>query len=145
MIEPLYVAARGVLLDALYALGDQREVLILTGDQAIYIHTGAADRAVAEFTTDGDLVVNPEQLKTMDPADLARTEAGLTSGSAVGPYAGATRVVAPCAATPSSDTPGTQKVVDTNPIPHRNRGEIANSEGAQIARRPSGRFFPPNL
>ncbi len=64
MIEPLYVAARGVLLDALDALGEQREALILAGAQAIYIHTGAADLAVAEFTTDGDLVVNPEQLKT---------------------------------------------------------------------------------
>jgi hypothetical protein len=59
VIEPLYVAARGVLLDALDALGEQREALILAGAQAIYIHTGAADRAVAEFTTDGDLVVNP--------------------------------------------------------------------------------------
>ena len=64
MIEPLYVAAREVLLDALDALGEKREALILAGAQAIYIHTGAADLAVAEFTTDGDLVVNPEQLKT---------------------------------------------------------------------------------
>lgn len=63
MIEPLYVAARGVLLDALDALGEQREALILAGAQAIYMHTGAADLAVAEFTTDGDLVVVPEQLK----------------------------------------------------------------------------------
>ena len=63
MIEPLYVAARGVLLDALDALSEQREALILAGAQAIYVHTGAADLAVAEFTTDGDLVVNPEQLK----------------------------------------------------------------------------------
>ena len=63
MIEPLYVAARGVLLDALDALGEQREALILAGAQAIYIHTGAADLAVAEFTTDGNLVVDPEQLR----------------------------------------------------------------------------------
>ena len=63
MIEPLYVAARGVLLGALDALGAQREALILAGAQAIYIHTGAADLAVAEFTTDGDLVVVPDQLK----------------------------------------------------------------------------------
>jgi hypothetical protein len=31
VIEPLYVAAREVLLDALDALGDQREALILAG------------------------------------------------------------------------------------------------------------------
>ena len=38
MIEPLYVAARGVLLDALDALGDQREALVLAAAQAIYSH-----------------------------------------------------------------------------------------------------------
>jgi hypothetical protein len=52
-----------VLLDALEGLGDQRDALILAGAQAIYIHTGAADLAIAEFTTDGDLVVVPDQLK----------------------------------------------------------------------------------
>ena len=64
VIGPLYVAAREVLLDALDALGEQREALILASTPFMYIHTGAADLAVAEFTTDGDLVVNPEQLKT---------------------------------------------------------------------------------
>ena len=38
MIDPLHVAARGVLHDALDALGDQREALILAGAQAIYSH-----------------------------------------------------------------------------------------------------------
>ena len=80
MIEPLYVAARGVLLDALDALGDQREALILAGAQAIYIHTGAADLAVAEFTTDGDLVVNPEQLKTQPRLSEAMERAHFRSG-----------------------------------------------------------------
>jgi hypothetical protein len=61
--DPLYVAARGVLLDALEGLGEQRDALILAGSQAIYVHTGAADLAIAEFTTDGDLVVVPDQLK----------------------------------------------------------------------------------
>ena len=51
MIEPLYVAAGEVLRDALEALGDQREALILAGARAIYIHIGAANPAVAEFTT----------------------------------------------------------------------------------------------
>jgi hypothetical protein len=80
VIEPLYVAARGVLLDALDALGEQREALILAGAQAIYIHTGAADLAVAEFTTDGDLVVNPEQLKTQPRLSEAMERAHFRSG-----------------------------------------------------------------
>ena len=80
MIEQLYVAAREVLLDALDALGEQREALILAGAQAIYIHTGAADLAVAEFTTDGDLVVNPEKLKTQPRLSEAMERAHFRSG-----------------------------------------------------------------
>jgi hypothetical protein len=85
VIEPLYVAARGVLLDALDALGEQREALILAGAQAIYIHTGAADLAVAEFTTDGDLVVVPDQLKVQprlsEAMERAQFRPGLQPGS----------------------------------------------------------------
>jgi hypothetical protein len=50
--DPLYVNAREVLLDALEALGPHRASLILVGAQAIYLHTGEADIAVAPFTTD---------------------------------------------------------------------------------------------
>ena len=53
--DPQYVVARGVLLDALEALGAQRPAVIPVGAQAIYRHTGAIDLAVAEFTTDGAL------------------------------------------------------------------------------------------
>jgi hypothetical protein len=85
VIEPLYVAARGVLLDALDALGEQRGALILAGAQAIYIHTGAADLAVAEFTTDGDLVVVPDQLKVQprlsEAMERAQFRPGLQPGS----------------------------------------------------------------
>jgi hypothetical protein len=35
---------------------------VLVGAQAIYIHTGDAGLAVAESTTDGDLVLNPERV-----------------------------------------------------------------------------------
>jgi len=80
VIEPLYVVAREVLLDALDALSEQREALILAGARAIYIHTGAADLAVAEFTTDGDLVVNPEQLKAQPRLSEAMERAHFRSG-----------------------------------------------------------------
>jgi len=85
VIDPLYVAARGVLLDALEALGEQREALILAGAQAIYIHTGAANLAVAEFTTDGDLVVVPDQLKVrprlFEAMERAQFRSGVQPGS----------------------------------------------------------------
>ena len=41
--DPLYIAARGALLDALEALGPQRHAVILVGAQAIYLYTGAID------------------------------------------------------------------------------------------------------
>lgn len=60
--DPLYVLAREVLLDALEALGPHRASLVLVGAQAIYLHTGDADLAVAPFTTDADVVVDPGAL-----------------------------------------------------------------------------------
>lgn len=61
--DPEYVLARRVLLDALEALGDQRSAVVLVGAQAIYLHTGDADLAVAPYTTDGDLALDPSRLK----------------------------------------------------------------------------------
>jgi hypothetical protein len=57
--DPEYVAARRVLLDALHALGNHRKAVVLVGAQAIYLHVGPGDMAVAPFTTDGDLALNP--------------------------------------------------------------------------------------
>jgi len=57
-----YVVARRALLDALEALEGHRDALVLVGAQAIYLHTGAAQFAVAEFTTDGDVAIDPRRL-----------------------------------------------------------------------------------
>jgi hypothetical protein len=54
----IYAAARAVLLDALQALGTQRDAVILAGAQAIYLHTGAIELPVAEYTTDADERIN---------------------------------------------------------------------------------------
>jgi hypothetical protein len=47
----LLVAARGALLDALVALREHLDAVIVVGAQAIYLHTGAAPVALAEATT----------------------------------------------------------------------------------------------
>jgi hypothetical protein len=57
--EELYVRARSALLDAAEALGPHLGAVVLVGAQAIYVHTGDADLAVAEYTTDADLAVAP--------------------------------------------------------------------------------------
>jgi Nucleotidyltransferase len=61
--DPALVAARRVLLDALDALGEQRAAVILVGAQAIYLHTGEGDLAVAPFTLDADLALEPAALR----------------------------------------------------------------------------------
>jgi hypothetical protein len=60
--DPLYVAARRALLDALEALQLHLDALVLVGAQAIYLHVGEADLAVAPATTDGDVAIDPARL-----------------------------------------------------------------------------------
>ena len=60
--DPLYVRARAALLDATDAMAEQINALVLVGAQAIYLHTGDADLAVAEYTTDADFTIGPADL-----------------------------------------------------------------------------------
>jgi hypothetical protein len=60
--DPVYVAARRVLLDALDALSAHRDAVVLIGAHAVYLRTGAGDIAVAPFTTDADLAIDPSLL-----------------------------------------------------------------------------------
>lgn len=75
-MDRLYVMARRVLLDTLEALGSHRDAAILVGAQAIYLHTGVAELAVAEFTTDADLAFDPELLEEVPPLEKALRDAG---------------------------------------------------------------------
>jgi hypothetical protein len=70
------VAARSALLDALEALADQRDALVLVGAQAIYLHTGAAPVALAEATKDTDLAVDPRVLNDDPLLEEAMQRAG---------------------------------------------------------------------
>lgn len=75
-MDELYVIARRVLLDALEALGAHRNATILVGAQAIYLHTGDAELAVAEYTTDADLALDPDLLDEIPPLEKALQDAG---------------------------------------------------------------------
>lgn len=72
----LLVAARSALLDALDALADHREALVLIGAQAIYLQTGATTLALAEATKDSDLAVDPRELDDHPLLDDVMTRAG---------------------------------------------------------------------
>lgn len=74
-VDPIYVAARATLLDALQALEGHRASIILVGAQAVYLHTGDADVAVAPYTTDGDLALDPRIL-----GDQPALEAAMVAG-----------------------------------------------------------------
>lgn len=60
--DPLYILARRALLDGLAALEPHLTSIVVIGAQAVYLHTGPSDLAVAEFTTDADLAISPEFL-----------------------------------------------------------------------------------
>lgn len=62
MPDALYVRARAALLDAVEALGAHLDAVVLVGAQAVYLHTGDADLAVAEYTTDADFTISPGEL-----------------------------------------------------------------------------------
>jgi len=80
---PEYVAARRVLLDALEALGEQRQALVLVGAQTIYLHTGAWTLATAEYTTDADIAVDTTSTATALRALTADDLAGNVAREAV--------------------------------------------------------------
>lgn len=90
--EPLYVEARSVLLDALDALREHRDSIILVGAQAVYMHTGAADMAVAEYTTDADLALDPRRLQPLLELAEALTAAGFRPSAHPGTWISAANV-----------------------------------------------------
>ena len=83
MVVPVsveYVAARRILLNAVVALHKHPDPVVLVGAQAIYVWTGSADFdvAVAPYTTDADLVLDPALLGENPQVDEVMVAAGFT-------------------------------------------------------------------
>lgn len=57
----LLVRARSALLDALTALADHPDAVVVIGAQAVYLRTGSLQVALAETTKDSDLALDPER------------------------------------------------------------------------------------
>lgn len=74
----LLVQARSALLDALEALRDQNDAVVLIGAQAIYLHTGSADIALAETTKDSDLALDTRLLADDPRIEQAMRAAGFS-------------------------------------------------------------------
>lgn len=75
-VDPEYVEARRVLLNALEALALHAPALVTAGAQAVYLRVGDGDLAVAPYTTDGDIAVNPESLALDPTIEAVMTAAG---------------------------------------------------------------------
>lgn len=81
--------ARTGLLDALEALESHIDALVIVGAQAVYLHTGAMEIALAEFTTDGDIAIDPDLLSSDPLIEEAMRAAGFTPdprSSAIGSW-----------------------------------------------------------
>jgi hypothetical protein len=76
--DQLHVRARSALLDAVEALKAHLDAVVLVGAQAVYLHTGAADLAVAEYTTDADFALRPGDLADTPLLAEALTDAGFS-------------------------------------------------------------------
>lgn len=77
-IDPQYVAARRILLDALEALAEHEQAVIVAGAQAIYLRTGEGEIGIAPYTTDGDLAIDPALLRDEPQLDAAMRAAHFT-------------------------------------------------------------------
>jgi hypothetical protein len=75
-LDPRYVAARRVLLDALFALAPHGKAFVVAGAQAVYLRTGLNDIAIAPYTTDGDLALDPTLLGDDPELEATMRQAG---------------------------------------------------------------------
>jgi hypothetical protein len=82
-LDPLYVAARRVLLDALVTLAPHGKAIIVVGAQAVYLRTGLSDVAIAiaPYTTDGDLALDPSLLGDEPDLEASMQAAGFRLAS----------------------------------------------------------------
>jgi hypothetical protein len=75
-LDPRYVAARRVLLNALEALAPHGKAVVVAGAQAVYLRTGITDVGITPFTTDGDLALDPGLLGDEPNLEEAMRTAG---------------------------------------------------------------------
>ncbi len=72
----LYIYARRVLLDALTALEPHLNAVILVGAQAVYLQTEKRLPSYQAYTTDADLVLEPDNLADEPPLKKVMAAAG---------------------------------------------------------------------
>jgi hypothetical protein len=132
----LMVAARGVLLDALTALADHRDALVLIGAQAIYLHTGAAPVALPEFTKDSDLAIDRRVLANDPLLEEAMSRAGFTLGKDPGSWLGTMGIPVDLMVPESMSGPGGRRGGRLPPHAKRSTRRASGLEGAIVDHAP---------
>lgn len=74
--EEVMVQARAALLEALGALGAHADNVVVIGAQAVYLHTGKLELALAEATKDADLAIDSRSLSDDPLLEEAMESAG---------------------------------------------------------------------
>jgi hypothetical protein len=121
----LIVLARRVLLDALEALADHRDALVLIGAQAIYLHARGTSIALPAATKDSDLAIDRRRLADNPHLEDAMSGAGFKLGRDPGSWLG------------PMDSPVDLMIPETMSDP--GAGGIAGGEAAQAGgSRPAG-------
>jgi hypothetical protein len=82
----LLVRARAALLDAMEALSPHHDGVILVGAQAVYLHTGRIEVALAEATKDSDVAIDPRVLPESPLIEDAMRSAGFLRGGQPGAW-----------------------------------------------------------
>lgn len=75
-LDPAYIAARRTLIDVLIALSPHADAIVVVGAHAVYLRTGDSGIAVAPYTTDADLAVNPAVLDERPALETLLKQAG---------------------------------------------------------------------
>ncbi|MDN5876311.1 MAG: hypothetical protein L0J17_06965 [Brevibacterium sp.] len=74
--DTVLIRARTILLDALEALADQQDAVIVIGAQAVYLRTGALNVALAESTKGSDVTLDPRLLNDVPHLESVMRAAG---------------------------------------------------------------------
>jgi hypothetical protein len=125
-LDATYVAARRVLLDALTALASHRPAVIVAGAQAVYLRAGSADLAIAPYTTDGDLALDPDLLGEDPLLEAAMRAAGFELQPGVGGH------VEPGVWTTTAEIQGQSIVVPVDLIVPEGAASGAGRRGARL-------------
>lgn len=120
-MEREYVLARSVLLDALEALDEHRDNLVLVGAQAVYQHTGDAQISVPPTTSDADLALNTAGLAEEPLIEDLLIAAGFIPGSNPGNWIGTGDVAVDLMVVPAQGNRNRPDARGANIPPHGRR------------------------